>query len=240
MTPETRAAIRVGIRDALLIELAYVPFDLAAGAVMAQTQVSPALSILSSPVLFAGAAQLVAIQLLDSGAGITLIVFSVLVINARHLLYSASLQPHLAGWTRGQRLGAAFLLSDPVYALAISRFEREGGAGRRGAQLGYYFSAGLTLYLGWAILLAAGVVLGAFIPTSIPLELAIPLTFLLLLLPLIKDRAGLVAAAVGGVAALAAGGLPFGFGLLVGSVVGLLAGALVLVRSSPSEEPRRG
>lgn len=240
MTPETRAAIRTGLRDALLIELAYIPFDLAAGAVMAQTNVAPALSILSSPVLFAGAAQLVAIRLLDSGAGIALIVFSVLVINARHLLYSASLQPHLAGWTRAQRLGAAFLLSDPVYALAISRFEREGGAGRRAAQLGYYFSAGITLYLGWAVLLGAGVVLGAFLPTTIPIELAIPLTFLLLLLPLLKDRDGLVAAAVGGVAALAASALPFGFGLLVGAVAGLAAGALVQARTDRVEEASDG
>jgi predicted branched-subunit amino acid permease len=220
----------------MLIELAYIPFDLAAGAVMAQTHVAPALSIASSPILFAGAAQLVAIQLLDSGAAVALVVFSVLIVNARHLLYSASLQPHLADWSRGQRIGAAFLLSDPVYALAISRFERDGGPGRKPAQLGYYFSAGIALYIGWAVLLAVGVLLGALIPTSLPIELAIPLTFLLLLLPLIKDRAGLVAAAVGGIAALLASSLPFGFGLLVGAVAGLLAGAFVLSRTPPKEE----
>ncbi len=231
MTPETRAAVITGFRDAMLIELAYIPFDLAAGAAMAQTDVSPTLSILSSPLLFAGAAQLVAIQLMDSGAALAIVVFSVLVVNARHLLYSASMQPHLADWSRGQRLGAAFLLSDPVYALAISRFERPEGPGSKAAQLGYYFTMGLTLYVGWAVLLAGGVLLGAFIPTSIPIELAIPLTFLLLLIPLIKDRAGLVAAAVGGVAAVLASGLPFGFGLLVGAIAGIVAGGIVLGRT---------
>ncbi len=235
MTSDTRSAISVGVREALLIVLGYIPFGLAAGAAMAQTNVSPALSILSSPIIFAGASQLIAIQLLSTGAGVALIVFSVLVINARHLLYSASLEPHLADWSRGQRLGAAFFLSDPVYALAISRFEREEGAGSRSAQLGYYFAAALTCFIGWASLVAIGVSLGAFIPSWVPLELAIPLTFLLLVLPLIKDRAGLVAGAVGGLVAFAAHALPFGAGLMVGAFAGILAGGIVLARTS--EEP---
>ena len=237
MTPDaTRAAVSAGIRDALLIVLGYIPFGLAAGAAMAQTGVSPALSILSSPIIFAGASQLVAIQLLGSGAGIALVVFSVLVVNARHLLYSASMEPHLADWNRGQRLGAAFLLSDPVYALAISRFEREGGPEPKRVQLGYYFAAGITCFIGWSLLVVFGVLLGGFIPAWVPLELAIPLTFLLLVLPLIKDRAGLVAATVGGVVATLASPLDLGLGLMVGAFAGLVAGGVVLARTTPADE----
>lgn len=231
----TRAAVIAGARDALLIVIGYIPFALAAGAAMAKTDVDPALSILSSPIIFAGASQLVAIQLLGSGAGIALVVFSVLVVNARHLLYSASLEPHLADWSRGQRMGAAFLLADPVYALAISRFEREGGPGPKSAQLGYYFAAGVVCFIGWASLVAVGVLLGGFIPAWVPLELAIPLTFLLLALPLIKDSPGLVAASVGGIVALVAAPLPSGIGLMVGAVAGLVAGGLVLRRTQPED-----
>ncbi len=234
-TSSTRSAIAAGARDAGLIVLGYIPFGLAAGAAMAQTGVAPALSILSSPIIFAGASQLVAIQLLNSGAGVALVVFSVLIVNARHLLYSASLEPHLVSWSRWQRMLGAFLLADPVFALAISRFEREEGAGTRSQQLGYYFAAGTTCLVGWTALVTAGVLLGGLIPTWVPLELAIPLTFLLLVLPLIKDRAGLVAASVGGIAALIAHPLPFGFGLMVGAVAGLVAGGIVLARSTPPE-----
>jgi predicted branched-subunit amino acid permease len=226
-----RSAIGAGTRDAGLLVLGYIPFALAAGAAMAQTHVSPVVSILSSPIIFAGASQLVAIQLLSSGAGIALVVFSVLVVNARHLLYSASLEPHWADWSRGQRMAGAFLLADPVYALAISRFERPGGPGPKSEQLGYYFAAGITCLIGWSSLVTVGVLLGGFIPSWIPLELAIPLTFLLLVLPLIKDRAGLVAATVGGFVALVAHPLPFGFGLMVGAVAGLIAGGIVLART---------
>jgi predicted branched-subunit amino acid permease len=236
----TRAAALAGRRDMGLIVLGYIPFALAAGAAMAQTSVDPVLSILSSPIIFAGASQLVAIQLLDSGAGIALVVFTVLIVNARHLLYSASLEPHLAAWTRPQRLAAAFLLSDPVYAVAISRFERVGGAGARGAQLAYYFAAGITSLLGWSALVTVGVLLGALIPPWLPLELAIPLTFLLLVVPLIKGRADLTAAVVGGIVALIAHGLPFGMGLLVGAVAGLVAGGVVLSRSPEAPDAVAG
>jgi predicted branched-subunit amino acid permease len=231
----TRAAVLTGIRESLLIVIGYIPFALAAGAAMAQTGVHPGLSILSSPIIFAGASQLVAIQLLGTGATIALVVFSVLVINARHLLYSASLEPHIADWSRGQRMGAAFLLSDPVYALAIARFERPGGAGPRAAQLGYYFGAGVMCYIGWAALVSIGVGLGGFIPEWVPLELAIPLSFLLLALPLVKDRPGLVAGVVGGIVALVAAPMPFGLGLMVGAVAGLVAGGIVLRRTAPEE-----
>lgn len=234
----TRAAITAGLRDALLIVLGYIPFGLAAGAAMAQTTVDPVVSILSSPIIFAGAAQLVAIQLLGSGAGIALVVLTVLIINARHLLYSASLEPHLAGWSRAQRMAGAFLLADPHYALTISRFERPGGAGSKNEQLAYVFTSGLALLVGWTTLTAAGVLLGGLIPEWVPLELAIPLTFLLLVLPLLKDRAGLVAGAVGGIVALLAQPLPFGAGLIVGAVVGLIAGGVVLARTpAPEEQP---
>ncbi|QNO38387.1 AzlC family ABC transporter permease [Protaetiibacter sp. SSC-01] len=223
-----RAALLQGTRDAGLLIAAYIPFGVAMGAALATTGVEPWLIITSSVVIFAGAAQLAGIELLGAGASIALVVLTITVINARHLLYSASLEPHLAPWPRGLRMLGAFLLADPIYALVIARFERPGGAGARREQYGYVFSAGLTCLVGWTTLTAVGVLVGGLIPDDIPLELAVPLTFLLLLLPLVKDSAGAVAAIVGGAAALLASALPLGLSTLVGASAGLLAGGIVL------------
>lgn len=236
MTP-LRSAVLAGIRDASWLVVAYIPFGLAMGAAMAQTSVNPWVSFASSPVIFAGAAQLVGVQLLDAGASIALVVLTIGVVNARHLLYSASLQPHLADWSRGSRLGAAFLLADPVYALGISRFEGADGGGARRERQAYYFAAGVTAFLGWSTLTAVGLTLGQLVPPDLPLELAIPLTFLLLLLPMVKDRPGAVAAVVGGAVALAASPLPLGLGLILGSVAGIVVGGVVLARTQPDADP---
>lgn len=223
-----RAARRAGMRGAGIIVVSYIPFGLAAGAAMGATSVPAWVSILSSPIIFAGAAQIAAVQLLHVGAALALVVFTVAVINARHLLYSAALAPHLLDWSAGQRMGAAFLLADPVYALVAARFDSPDGGGGEREKRAFYFGAGFTCLVGWTTLLAIGIVAGAFIPEWVPFELAIPLTFLLLTLPLIRNSAGLVAAAVAGIAATITNGLPNGFGLMIGAVAGVIAGAIAL------------
>lgn len=215
------------MRSGGVIIVSYIPFGIAAGAGMGATSVDPLLSILTSPIIFAGAAQIAAVQLLHVGAALGIVVLTVAVINARHLLYSAALAPHLADWSTPQRLGAAFLLADPVYALAAARYDTADGGGTR-EKRAFYFGAGLVCLVGWTSLLAVGIVAGGFIPEWVPFELAIPLTFLLLTLPLIKNSASLVAFAVAGIVAFVADPLPLGVGLMVGAVVGVVAGAVVL------------
>ena len=230
------AARRAGIRGSLVIVASYIPFGLAAGAVMGATSVDAWVSILSSPIIFAGSSQIAAVQLLHAGAAVALVVVTVGIINARHLLYSAALAPHLADWSLGARLGAAFLLADPVYALVAERYGRSDGGGGGPERRAYYFGAGVTCLIGWTMLLAIGIVAVGFIPDWVPFELAIPLTFLLLTLPLVKNSAGLVAGGVGGIVALLASGLPLGVGLLAGAVVGVVAGAIVLNRTERVRE----
>lgn len=231
----TRGATLAGLRDGAMVIVAYIPFGLALGAAMASTSVAPWLSIASSPIIFAGASQLVAVQLLDALAPLALVVITVAVVNARHLLYSASLASHWADWPRGLRLFGAFFLADPVYAMAIARYEGPGGGGAREERIAYYFGVSAACLVGWTGLTAAGILAGGFIPDWVPLELAVPLTFLILLLPLIKNSAGWVAAGVGGVAALIAQPLPLGTDILVGATAGLVAGGVVLARTQPAE-----
>jgi predicted branched-subunit amino acid permease len=64
------------------------------GGALASTSVDPWVAWSSSALLFGGAAQLAAVQLLDQGAAVGMVVLTALVVNARHLLYSASLSPH--------------------------------------------------------------------------------------------------------------------------------------------------
>ena len=70
----------------------------------------------------------------------------------------------------------------------------------------------------------AGVLLAGVLPASLHLELAAPLTFLLLLLPMLTHRAAYAAAATGGIVAVMASGLPLGLGLLVGAGAGIAVG----------------
>ncbi|NMO88950.1 AzlC family ABC transporter permease [Actinomycetospora sp. TBRC 11914] len=220
------SALTQGVRGGLSVVLAYVPFGTALGAALAHTGVSALTAWSSSPLLFGGAAQLVAVQLLAAGAPAGVVVAAAMVVNARLLLYSASLAPHARGWPRRWRWLGAYLLVDPVYALAVGRFSRSDDDGDPARRLRFYLGAGATMWVGWLAITGLGVLVGGLLPAALPLQLAAPLTFLVLLLPMLTGRAAAAAAVVGGLVALAASGLPLGLGLLCGAAAGVGAGVL--------------
>ena len=96
-------------------------------------------------------------------------------------------------------MGLSYLLTDEAYAVTITHYNREGCEGN---QHWFFLGAGLGLWSCWQISTAVGVFLGAVIPSSWSLDFALPLTFIALVVPALKDRAGVAAALVGGVVAL--------------------------------------
>jgi predicted branched-subunit amino acid permease len=82
------------------------------------------------------------------------------------------------------------------------------------------------MWVAWLLLTAAGALLAGGLPAALPLDLAAPLSFLLLLLPMLSNRPACAAAVVGGIVAVGASGLPLGLGLLIGAAAGVGAGAV--------------
>jgi predicted branched-subunit amino acid permease len=135
----------------------------------------------------------------------------------------ASLVGH---WRRRDRWIAAYLLADPMFALAVARIRAGDSVERRSADRSYFFAASWACWTGWLVLTGAGVLLGHLLPATLPLDVATPLTFLLLLLPSLETSAMRAAAVTGGAVAVIASGLPLGLGLLAGALAGVAAGAL--------------
>ncbi|WP_047864424.1 AzlC family ABC transporter permease [Rubrobacter aplysinae] len=210
------------------------PFALIAGAAPIQEGVSAAGTIGLSVVVFAGAAQLAAAQLIGSGAAPVLVVLTVAVINLRFVMYSASLAPYLGSPPARWKALVSYLLTDQAYAVAVTRFsspearEAEGNeraaTGVAGRRVGYFVGAALPLWAVWQVGTVAGVILGARVPEALELDFAIPLVFLALLFPALTDRASVVAALGAGTVALLGAGLPLNLGLIAAILAGILAG----------------
>lgn len=216
-----RRGFNDGLRAIAPLLLAVVPFGLVLGVTAAGSAVGAGLGIATSPIIFAGAAQFVTIQLFDTATSTAVVVITALVVNIRHLMYSAAMAPHFSEWPKRSRLILPYLLTDQAFAVSILRFET---ANDPVYKRWFFVGAGLTLWLPWQIATVAGVVLGAQIPDSLGLGFAIPLVFLVLLIPAVQNRPGLAAAVVGGVVAVVASGAPYGLGLVIGAVTGVVAG----------------
>jgi len=83
------------------------------------------------------------------------------------------------------------------------------------------------MWLVWQVGTLTGALLGSQLPESWSLDFAIPLVFIALVVPALKDRPAIAAAFVSGLVASLAAGLPFNLGLPVAVVLGILTGMLV-------------
>ena len=220
-----------GCRDEAPLLLGVAPFGMIYGIAALAAGVPAWLAQLASAIVFAGAAQLVIVQMLAAGAGFVPIALTSGLLNLRHVLYSASMAEYVRHLPRRWRLLLAYLLTDEAYAVAILRYTRPAAADQEQAEPDlrhwYFLGCGLTLWGCWQLSTALGIAFGARIPPEWDIDFAVPLTFIALLTLLVKERAGQAAALVAALAVLALAALPFRLGLVLAIVLGLLAGAAV-------------
>ena len=210
---------RRGVGDVVPVLVGNVPFALITGAAAVQAGLSPAAAVGFSAFVFAGASQLAAIDLLSRGAPLAIVILTAAVINVRMVMYSASLAPEFSDFPARVRAVCAYLLTDPAYALSLSAF-RERDADR----LHYYLGVAVPIWVVWMVGTTVGALVGRGIPASWGLNFAVPLVFLGLLAPTLRDRPATLAGGVAGAVATLAAGAPLNLGLLVGAVAGIAVG----------------
>jgi 4-azaleucine resistance transporter AzlC len=210
-----------GVRDVTPVLFGVAPFGLVFGALAMNARMSGVVAQAMSAVVFAGSAQFIAAQLVGAGASGVVIVMVIVVVNLRHALYSASMAPHLKTLSPAWKALLAYLLTDEAYAVTITHYAREGDAAHRHW---YFLGVGLSLWTCWQTSTAVGIFIGARMPQDWPLGFILPLTFIALVVPVLKDRAGVAAAAAAGVVGLLGAGLPFRTGLLFAALIGIAVG----------------
>ncbi|MEX1208587.1 MAG: AzlC family ABC transporter permease [Acidimicrobiia bacterium] len=228
MPPATRRdAFLAGVRSILPILLGVFPFGVIAGVAAVEAGLDTLQAIALSPIVFAGASQLATVDLVARDAAPVVIVLTALVINARFGMYSASLAPWLRGAQPAAKGLAAYLLTDQAFAVSVIHFERD--QQDLGLRTAFFFGAAVPLWVTWQVSSVVGVVIGAGVPPEWSLDFAIPLVFMALLFPAIKDRGTRAAALVAGAAAVVLIGLPLNLGLLAAAALGISAGVLAEV-----------
>ena len=234
-----RSSFVAGFKGVLPILIGVIPFGMIYGVLALDAGLTTVQAQAMSLIVFAGSAQFVMTQLFDAQASSVVIVITAVVLNLRHMLYSASISGYFSHLSRRWRLFLAYFLTDEAYAVAITRFHE--GIGEQSFRY-YYLGAGFGLWAVWQISTAAGILIGSRIPAEWSLDLIIALTFIALVVPALKDWAGLIAAITAGIVSIIALNLPYGLGLIVAALTGIAAGLIVdlLIRQArPKKQKKR-
>jgi 4-azaleucine resistance transporter AzlC len=223
-----------GVRSEIPLLIGVFPFGMIYGALALNAGLSIAQAQMMSSIVFAGSAQFITAQLVHGSTPAFVIVLTIAVVNLRHMLYSASLAPYAAALQLRWKVVLSYLLTDEAYAPTILHYEKEGFTPHTHW---FWLGAGTCLWITWQISTALGIFLGAAIPESWSLDFALPLTFIAMVVPVLKDRPVIAAAVTAGIVALVAFTLPYKLGLILAALVGIFVGTLLEGSKSPKETP---
>ena len=179
-----------------------------------------------SVVVFGGAAQFTALQLMVDDVPTAIVLISSLAVNLRVAMYSASLTPFIGGAPLWQRAIAAYFIVDQTYASSVAKFEAEPDM-TIPERIAYFFGVVVPICPTWYAFTLVGALVGGQIPPEYALDFALPITFLALIAPMLRTGAHITAAVVAIMVSLLCAAIPYNQGLIIGGMAGMMAGARV-------------
>ncbi len=223
----TLAGMRLGAQLCLPLIPGTIAMSAAFGTIAAQKGLTLLEATLMSALLFAGASQLVAMEVWNNVwtfGTVTTLALVVATVNMRYILMGAALQPWFGSMPKGRVAGILFLLVDANWIIAM-RYRAEGGS-----DAGMMLGAGLLMWMFWI----AGTVPGYFVgdlvrnPQRFGLDLVLPIFFAAMLVPLWRGRRRALGWVVAGVVAWVTAHLVPGYWYIIaGAIVGSVAGGLL-------------
>jgi len=190
-------AFKDGIKSSAPIVMGYIPLGFAFGALAVLSGLKLWEACAMSLIVFAGASQFIAVEMISKGADIISITIVTLFVNLRHILMSASLSRYLKGAYKVQKVILSHLITDETFSLSSALFPKDDSFQRR------FFGCGISAYLSWF----AGTLLGALTASSfylgdLGLEFALPSMFAALLVWQLTERRNIFVAGVSAVLTL--------------------------------------
>ncbi|MCU5777687.1 AzlC family ABC transporter permease [Erwiniaceae bacterium BAC15a-03b] len=173
-----------GVRASLPMLLGVVPLALVLGAQAAKKGFSALELPLMTGLNFAGGSELAAIELWTHPPQILVIMMVTFLINSRHILMGAAIEPHLRHLPPHKAFAALFFMTDESWAMGMADAAKRRQEGLNSSfSMPYYAGVCASLYLVWVLFTTSGVLLGPLIGdiSQWGFDMAFPAIFLVLL-----------------------------------------------------------
>ena len=210
-----------GVLEELPLQLGVFPFGIIYGIMAIESGLTPIQAFLMSSIIFGGASQIAFVQLISSATPLGVIVTTVSAINSRHFLYSISMMEYLKNLSLKWRIVLSYLLTDEAYAVSIRRFINEPSTSFLHFHL---LGTGITLFLSWQTSTLMGVLLGGDLPQFLDLQFIIPLTFIAIIVPMIKSISTFFVVIASAFSGLILKSLDINFWIVISGMIGVVIG----------------
>lgn len=187
-----------GIKASLPVVLGYFPIGMAFGVLAVSSGLNVWEVMVMSVMVYAGSSQFIAVGMISAGASFYTIIMTTFLVNARHILFSASLAPYVKKYKTWILALMSYGITDETYGVAINSIESET------RESSYYLGINITSQLAWVISTGFGAALGNFIPNpeALGLFFALPAMFIGLLVMQMKNKMSIIIAIVASVFSL--------------------------------------
>lgn len=215
---------RRGAREMASLSLGLGAWGLVTGVAMADSGIGIVPALLMSLFVYAGSSQLAALPLIAAGAPLWVIWATAFCVNLRFVVFSVQWRPYLMHLPRGERLLVGFFCTDLNYVACMRRFPEPR------PQPGFipYLIGGIVVnWVSWQVPSIVGVLAAKAIPPHWGIGFAGTLALLGLSYSLLADRSTGVAAAIAGLASVAAYALPLKLNIVVAIAAAVAAGLLL-------------
>ncbi|MES2071067.1 MAG: AzlC family ABC transporter permease [Pseudomonadota bacterium] len=232
--PTRLASLAAGARDSLPMLVGAAPFGLIFGSLVTASPMAPWHGQLMSLSVFAGSSQFIATGLVASHTGMLVIWFTTLIVNMRHMLYAATLLPHVAHLPARWRWLLGFLLTDETFAVMAGHYQRSRDTHN---SHWYFLGSGLAMYGNWQLWTLVGLLFGAIFPQlqTLGLDFAMVATFIAIIVPQLNRLPQFGAALAAGTFAYLLQELPYKLGLLSAVFIGVVVG-IALTRAGKTTD----
>ena len=214
-----------GIVQELPIQVGVFPFGIIYGVMAIESGLTVIQAFLMSSIIFAGASQ-IAFAKLYLFVSPTSLLTSITAINLRHFLYGVSVNEYLKNLTLKWRIIFSYLLTDEAYAVSIKYFQNNSKS-----KYFYYhlLGSGLTLFLTWQVSTLIGILFGGAIPSYLNLEFIIPLSFIAIIIPMLKKKYDILACFSSGISGIILYKLDIELWIIFSALIGIFIGYFFII-----------
>lgn len=207
-----------GVKAMLPITTGIIPFGLVMGTVASNANLSGFQTMTMNSIVFAGASQLAAVDLLTKNAPVTIIIITGLIINLRFLLYSAALSKLFKHEVFFKKILLSYTLTDQSYA---SLMAHEKDIQTTNDKVLFYIGTSITMVIAWQFSVLLGFIFGNFMPKEFNLDYAVPVSFIALVMPTLKNKKYIYVAILSAISSIVLKEVPYNLGLLISAAIAI-------------------